>query len=103
MLKIRDSSFFTTTIQNTLPEPTYFHKDIYNTALKLLNRVNLKVKKVRLIGISVSNLTRIDHGRQLSIFNYQNIEKQIKLAEATDKLWKKYGNFSVKPAILLEE
>lgn len=100
-LKLRDSSFFTSSIQRTLPEPTNLSGTIYQSVLNLLPSINLKVKKIRLLGISTGNLVPVDLGSQLTLFNYQDRIKKTKLAAAKDKLWKKYGKFSVKPAKLL--
>jgi len=100
-IKIRDSSFFTSSIQETLPERTFFAEDIFRTAVILLKKVNLKVKTIRLIGISLTGLTDTENGEQLSLFNYKDKEKKLKLAEATDAIWDRFGKFKVKPASLL--
>jgi len=55
-LKLRFSDFRTITRSTTLTESTNADQQIYRSASSLLDAVNLAQRKVRLVGIAVSNL-----------------------------------------------
>lgn len=85
-LKIRLKDFTTFTKAKTIPEPTNFTNIIYQKAKKLLEDFELREKKVRLVGVKVSNLE--SSSRQLSLFKD---EKKEKLYQAVDKIKNKFG------------
>ena len=58
-IKIKDERFKTHTKAITLQEPIYTAIDIYNESVGLLNDV-YKGEYLRLIGISISNLSKRD-------------------------------------------
>jgi DNA polymerase-4 len=57
-LKLRTSDFTTTTRADTLQEPTGSLKTIWQKALKMLSGYSME-KKLRLVGIRVSNLEKV--------------------------------------------
>ena len=61
-LKIRFNDFKTYTRAKTLAEPTVSEEEIRRAAFDCLSRLELK-KKVRLIGVRVGNLKKIDEGK----------------------------------------
>ncbi len=65
--------------------------EIYNTALRILDKFNVEAIGVRLIGVSVSNL--ICGSQQLSLMPEENKRKC--LIYAMDKINDKYGEFTV--------
>lgn len=64
-LKVRYSDFTTITRSITKKHPIYTKKDILFTIPKLLQSTDVGIIKVRLLGITVSNLNKLD--RQLPI------------------------------------
>ena len=100
-LKFRDERFVTETRARTLREPIDDAGEIYRTALAQLDRVEVRGRKVRLLGISLSNLTPMGAPRQLTLFGRE--EKDDKLSRARDRLESRFGKGSVARASLLEE
>jgi len=66
-VKIKDKDFKVTTRSKTLTNDTDSFDTIYYTAITLFNELNIK-KEIRLIGLTISNLTEYQL-KQLSIFN----------------------------------
>ena len=92
-IKLRDSSFKTITKRITLERPTDFEEEIYREALRLVAQVEWGVKKVRLIGVSVSGFEP-DTQLQFKLFESsdqvgdQNLGK---LHQTVDQLKNRYG------------
>jgi len=87
-LKVRFSDFKTVTRRATLKNYTYGIFDIHRSSLLLLKNLDLKRKKIRLIGVSVSSLR--------STFMLENLLSSDKsvdenLAEAIDRISDKFG------------
>jgi DNA polymerase-4 len=87
-LKVRFSDFKTVTRRATLKNYTYGIFDIHRSSLLLLKNFDLKRKKIRLIGVSVSSLR--------STFMLENLLSSDKsvdenLAEAIDRISDKFG------------
>ena len=95
-VKIRDSGFRTITRQRTLAEPTDMTEPIFRAALDLA-RAEIRGMRVRLLGVSASNLGERE---QLALF--ESIEPRRRRAvEAADKLRRRYGEHAVTRARLL--
>jgi|DewCreStandDraft_4_1066084.scaffolds.fasta_scaffold21337_3 DNA polymerase-4 len=80
--------------RNTYPH--YFNSgiEIYNKSLEIISKNIFSLsKKVRLLGVSVSSLTKI--ATQEYLFEEQR--KQEKLINTVDEINKKYGEFTIKP------
>ena len=92
-VKIRDSNFKTITRRMTLVEATDFEETIYLEAMKLAERAEWGIKKVRLIGISVSDFSN-SHSVQLDLFGEvgrtTNPELE-RLHQAVDDLRDRFG------------
>ncbi len=87
-LKVRFSDFKTVTRRATLKNYTYGIFDIHRSSVLLLKNFDLKRKKIRLIGVSVSSLR--------STFMLENLLSSDKsvdenLAEAIDRISDKFG------------
>lgn len=95
-VKVRDSSFTTTTRQRTLPEPTDQTEVIFRAALELA-RPRLKGVKVRLLGVAASHL---DAGQQLSLFHVAD-DRRRRVTEAADEIRRRYGARSIQRARLI--
>jgi DNA polymerase IV len=95
-VKVRDSSFRTITRQRTLAEPTDMTEPIFRAALELA-RPEVRGIRVRLLGVSVSNLGERE---QLSLFEAGEPRRR-RAIEAADTLRHRYGERVVTRARLL--
>ncbi|NLW17893.1 MAG: DNA polymerase IV [Firmicutes bacterium] len=93
-LKLRYHDFTTLTRHVSLPEPTNLDQVIYQTGKELLLK-NYNGQPVRLIGISLQNLSPTAT-QQLSFLEGQaEKEKRQKLAQAMDKIKNRFGEESI--------
>jgi len=101
-LKFRDESFVTETRAHTLPHPVADGASIFEAAIGLLDRIRWKGRKIRLLGVSVSSLSKRGEARQLSLFDRpEKIVKNEKLGRARDALEARFGKGAVSRASLL--
>jgi DNA polymerase IV len=87
-LKIKYADFKQVTRSHTLALPTSSTHQIYHTAEKLLEEMKLKTR-VRLVGLSVSHLTKTVV--QASLFPHPDLMKQEQLDQAVDNIQGKFG------------
>ncbi|MDO8136720.1 MAG: DNA polymerase IV [Candidatus Brocadiales bacterium] len=100
-IKIRYSNFKTITRSTTLDTPTDLTETIWRYVDALLReRVDLEDKAVRLVGVTLSNLTVAETLEQLHLFQDQEVKAQ-RLQEATDQIKEKLGEGSIKKGFLL--
>jgi DNA polymerase IV len=101
-LKLRDETFRTQTRSVSLSEPTDQPQDLYRTALLLLERSSSVGRKMRLLGVTASNLSDLrGPGRQLSLELNPVSAKQRRLTEAVDRIQARFGKGAIGPASLL--
>ena len=100
-LKVRYPDFTLITRSQTLSLPTDAGMEIYRTAVKLLEKTEVRSRKARLLGVGVSNLRHRDAPLQRGLFDSYR-EKEEKSLEAVDKIWNKFGPEAIKRASLLE-
>jgi DNA polymerase IV len=93
-LKLRYSDFSTHTHQKTMKSSTDRDDIILNISLELLHK-NLQKKKVRLIGISLSNLSSVT---QIDLFQKDEGEKKRDLYKSMDSIRGKFGFNSISSA-----
>ena len=86
-LKVRFSSFQTITRSITVMDPIGLDETIYETAIKLMEKIPVK-EGIRLLGITISNFAQ--SGIQLSLFN-EVTEKREKIANVMDELKDRFG------------
>jgi len=98
-LKLRFADFRTISRDTTLPEATTAGIVMYEHARRLLERANPRKRKVRLIGIGVSNLT---DERQLWLFDEAPLRAE-RTEQAIDELRDRFGRNAVRRATLLRE
>ena len=100
-LKIKHADFKQVTRSFTLAEPIRSSDTIYNQALKLLEKYRLK-KKVRLVGVGVSNLTAIRHPVQMDLFQCGRPAKDSweKIDCAVDVITERFGRYAIQRASL---
>jgi DNA polymerase-4 len=92
-LTIRYTGFDTYTRSKTLAEPTQLDADIFNAVQKLFREHRNPRRKIRLLGVSLGNLT---HGaEQLDLLSPERRAKLEKLTRATDQLRDRFGFESV--------
>jgi DNA polymerase-4 len=94
-LKLRNTRFETQLRQTTLPHFTADHRLIFETSVRLLKEL-WKGDPVRLIGVSVSGLGRLEKNDQAELFVTH--ERQELLREALDRVRDKLGESSLVPA-----
>jgi DNA polymerase-4 len=95
-LKIKFSDFTAVTKAQTIASATDSSKMIFYNALQLLADQPLK-KKVRLIGVKVSNLLKESGDAQMSLFPIgPDEERERKLDKAIDEIREKFGRKVIK-------
>ncbi len=97
-LKIKFADFKTATRSQTFNVPTSSTATIFEKASDLLDGLKID-RKIRLVGVGVSNLTR--GARQLALFTNRKIEKQEKLDRVIDRIRDEFGNEIIKRGCLL--
>lgn len=98
-LKLRHNDFRTLTRAVTLRRAVDADQAIYRQALRLLRRYWTPGIRLRLIGVSVSNLTG-DSLHQLNLFEGES-ERLGRLSRALDRIRERYGEVAVQRASLL--
>lgn len=99
-LKFRESDFSTFTRRTTLDAPVDTSEQIFPIALKLLEGLFRHGVRVRLIGVSGSNLEPQTGGNQMRLFD-QASAKERKLAAAMDDISRRYGGRAITRAALV--
>jgi hypothetical protein len=101
-LKFRHESFATETRAQTLPLPVADGASIFEAAMGLLDRIQWKGGKVRLLGVSVSSLSKAGEVLQLSLFDRpEKVVKSEKLGRARDALEARFGKGTISRASFL--
>lgn len=94
VISIKYEDFTLVTRQKTVT-PTYLTKDIYNTALKLIEANKSRNKLIRLLGLGLSNF-ETDEAEQLSIFDLlegsTNVHKEETIEKTIDRIRERFGN-----------
>lgn len=97
-LHIKDPNFHSISRQQQLQNPTNLAKEIFDSALAIINSSWNLNSPIRTITLTAINLTEQDFGFQTNIFTKTALldnEKQEKLENAMDKIRRKYGNNSL--------
>jgi len=78
--------------------------EIYSTACLLLEKTDVGKRPVRLLGISLSQLSNLGPEEQLSLFNQDFASKKRKdLNTALDSLSDRFGDKSIRPGTLFSK
>lgn len=88
-LTIRYAGFDTYTRSKTLPEAAQLDSDISAVFLQLFHEHRNRKRKVRLLGVSLSNMSH--GGEQLDLLDAERRGKLEKLTQATDRLRDRFG------------
>jgi len=103
-LKVKYSDFVQITRSVTLPKSTDDGSEIYSVVCRLLKKTEVTKKPIRLLGISLSQLSFLGIGNQLSLFDQdQSSQKRQSLNTVLDSLSEKFGDDSVLPGTLLND
>ena len=103
-LKVKYSDFTQITRAATLPEPTDDSMEIYATSCRLLKKTAVGKRPVRLLGISLSQLSSLAGEKQLFLFDQdKGYQKRKNLNTALDSICDKFGEKSIRPATLIPE
>jgi DNA polymerase-4 len=103
-LKVKYFDFVQITRSGTLPESTDDGSEIYSVACHLLTKTEVAKKPIRLIGVSLSQLSFLDSGAQLSLFDQDpSTQKRRKMNIMLDSVHEKFGDQSVVPGTLLKD
>jgi DNA polymerase-4 len=87
-----------------LPKSTDDAVEIYSVACRLLEKTKVTKKPVRLLGISLSQLSSLGIGTQLSLFDQdRSSQKRQRLNTVLDSLYEKFGDESILPGTLLDD
>lgn len=100
-LKLRYADFSTITRSKTLERPTDLAGPIFEAAVALLRKEWRRSRRVRLIGVGVSNLAP-PIGYQLTLFDQEESRRDGAIARTLDSLRDRYGEDVVTRARLLD-
>jgi DNA polymerase IV len=93
-LKLRTSDFKTMTRSHTLSRPTAEDHVIFKTGMELFRKLFINCPRVRLIGVSLSSLTRSPCA-QTDLFQEVTYERWDRLYQGIDRIRNKYGFRSI--------
>jgi len=103
-LKVKYSDFTQITRAATLPEPTDDTMEIYSISCRLLKKTAVGKRPVRLLGISLSQLSFREGEKQLMLFDQdKGYQKRKNLNTALDSICDKFGEKSIRPATLISK
>ena len=103
-LKVKYHDFFQITRSVTLPDSTDDGREIFRYCLNLLKKTEAGKRPIRLLGVSLSNLTGSEAKRQRTLFDDGTAhEKDKSLNRALDAIQEKFGDDSIIPGTLLEK
>ena len=100
-ITVKDQNFASSTRSRTLPEPTSLTETIYHTAVDIFLHQYESWRKVRLLGISLSNLQPQTEGIQLALWD--NIDEKLeRLTKASDTIKDRFGDYALRRARLFK-
>lgn len=103
-LKVKYADFILNSRSETLPHYTDDGFEIYAMSCRLLTKTRAGEKPIRLLGVSLSQLSHLPTGTQMGLFHRQTVfNKRKQLNIALDFVHQKYGDKSILPATLLDE
>jgi DNA polymerase-4 len=100
-LKVKYYDFVQITRSITLGEPTDDSRKIFQTCCDLLGKTEVGRRPVRLLGISLSQLSVSDETKQLDLFAVEEPDKRRRLNKAIDTISEKFGDEAIVPGTLL--
>ena len=103
-ITIRDNELMSFNRQHTTEIHTNLTKDITNTAIELFKKSYKMEKPLRSIGVSVTDFIHDDQPHQMSLLrDEKRLIQNEQLDKTLDRLKKRFGNYAVRPAVLLDD
>ena len=103
-IKVKYRDFVQVTRSLTLPEPIADDKSLYQTGCLLLAKTEIGLRPIRLLGVSLANLSPAGSGGQLALFGESRAKaKDCRLYKAIDAISDRHGKGSIIPAALVEK
>jgi DNA polymerase-4 len=103
-LKVKYSDFKLVTRSATLQHYTNDNAEIYSKVCNLLAKTAVGKRPIRLLGISLSNLSGIGSGLQLSLFDQNGSnQKRKELNRTADAIFEKFGSRGIRPGALIDK
>jgi DNA polymerase IV len=100
-IKFREADFSTFTRRTTVADPVNTTEKIFPMARKLLASLIREGVRVRLLGVSASQLEAEAEGKQLSLLVDRPPQKDRKLAAAVDDIAQRFGDRAITRAALV--
>ncbi len=97
-LKIKTSQFILMTRSRKLSNPVYLDLDIFNTVKDLLEQLDLRGLRIRLLGVSVSCFKK-EGPEELLLFEDSREIRKEKLSEALNKIKDRFGDSVITRAV----
>jgi DNA polymerase-4 len=94
-LKFRTDTFHTTTHADSLDMPTDSEQVIFGVACRLLEDLSPQGRRVRLLGVSVSKLSRTTDPVQGSLFDSTARSKRGSVTRAVDRIRDRFGGDAI--------
>jgi len=95
-LRVRYSDFVSLTRSETIAPPTDSEHVILKIAGKLASGVGSGIRKIRLLGVSVSHLTEDGESLQISLPFVEYMDKRKKVYSVMDRIRDKFGEESIR-------
>ena len=103
-LKVKYSDFKQVTRSVTLHHYTNDNAEIYLNVCNLLEKTAVGKRAVRLLGISLSNLSETGSGLQRSLFDpNESNQKRKELNRTADSIFEKFGSRGIRPGTLIDK
>ena len=102
-IKVKYRDFVQVTRSLTLPEPVADDTSLYQTGRMLLAKTEITLRPIRLLGISLANLSPAEASGQLSLFDDNRARhRKDSLYRALDAINDRYGKDAILPATLVD-
>ncbi|MBU0482168.1 MAG: DNA polymerase IV [Proteobacteria bacterium] len=101
-IKVKFHDFKTASRSLTLEKSTDDGNDIFRTGKILLEKTEAVRKPLRLLGISVSNLSEAGKNFQMDLFGAKHENRKTELNKAVDAINRKFGREKINPASLIK-
>jgi DNA polymerase-4 len=103
VIKVKYPDFSLVTRRKTLPEPVSDLDSIHEAATDLLDRLDLRGRRVRLLGVAMADLTAGGAGRTLPLFPDPELDRRRRLQEVVASVEDRFGRAGITRASLLAE
>ena len=97
-LKIKNAQFKLMTRSHKTDKPVYLDLDIFTIIRELLDHLDLKGQKIRLLGVTVSYFEQ-EESKELFLFEDKKEIRKEKLSEAINKIKDRFGDSVITRAI----